>query len=91
MIKNINLTDGTNVIDFNESGNDHYFYLSNKYCWIKNTGESDVSVIAEGAETVTISSGESFRVTVPLNNKISLEGAGSVLLITGNEAACPFM
>lgn len=91
MIKNIDLTEETTVINFNESGSDAYFYLSNKYCWIKNTGGSAVSVSVTGAESVSVSPGECFRVTVPLDNKIVLTGAGSVTVITGNESVCPFM
>ena len=34
MIKNIELSEETTVINFNENNIDPYFYLSNKYCWI---------------------------------------------------------
>lgn len=91
MIKNINLTEETTVINFSENGSDPYFYLSNKYCWIKNTGSADVSVSAAGSESVSVSSGECFRVNTPPDNMIVLTGAGSVTLIAGNESVCPFM
>lgn len=91
MIKNIDLTEETTVINFNENNSDPYFYLSNKYCWIKNTGSSAVGVSAAGAESVSVSSGECFRVTVPSDNKITLTGAGSVTIATGNESVSPFM
>lgn len=91
MIKNIDLTEETTVINFNENNSDPYFYLSNKYCWIKNTGSSAVGVFAAGAESVSVSSGECFRVTVPSDNKITLTGAGSVTAATGNESVSPFM
>ena len=91
MIKNIDLTEETTVINFNEQGSDPYFYLSNKYCWIKNTGSSDIGVSAAGAESVFISSGECYRVNIPFDNKIVLTGTGSVTVATGNESVSPFM
>ena len=90
MIKNITLTDETTIIDFNEQGGDPYFYLSNKYTWIKNTGGSDIGVAVTGSETVTVSGGECFRVNTPPDNKIALTGAGSALIVTGNESVSPF-
>lgn len=91
MIKNIDLTEETTVINFNENNSDPYFYLSNKYCWIKNTGSSAVSVSAAGAESVSVSSGECFRVNTPPNNMIVFTGTGSVIIATGNESVSPFM
>ena len=91
MIKNINLTDDTTVINFNEHGGDPYFYLSNKYAWIKNTGSSDIGAAVTGSETVTVSGGECFRVNVPFDNTITLIGTGSALIVTGNESISPFM
>ena len=91
MIKNIELTEETTVINFNENNTDPYFYLSNKYCWIKNTGSSDIGASVTGAESVSVSPGECFRVTVPFDNKIVLTGAGSVTVVTGNESVSPFM
>lgn len=91
MIKTIELTNEITVVDFNDSGKDPYFYLSNKYAWIKNTGSSDIGVAVTGADSVSVGSGECFRVNVPSDNRIALTGAGSVLIVTGNESVSPFM
>lgn len=91
MIKNIELTEETTVINFNEQGGDPYFYLSNKYAWVKNTGSSDISIAVNGSETVTVSGGECFRINTPPDNMITLTGSGSALIVTGNESVCPFM
>ena len=91
MIKNINLTDDTTVVDFNEQGGDPYFYLSHKYAWIKNTGGTDIGIAVTGADSVSVGSGECFRINISPDNKIALTGSGSVLIVTGNESVCPFM
>lgn len=91
MIKNLTLADEITVVDFNDSGKDPYFYLSNKYAWIKNTGGFDIGVAVTGSDSVSVGSGECFRVNVPPDNKIALTGAGSVIILTGNESVSPFM
>lgn len=91
MIKNITLTDETTIIDFNEQGSDPYFYLSNKYAWIKNTGGSDIGVAVTGADSVSVGGGECYRVNTPPDNTITLTGTGSALIVTGNESVSPFM
>lgn len=91
MIKNIKLTNEMTVVDFNEQGGDPHFYLSNKYAWIKNTGGSDIGAAVTGSDSVSVGSGESFRVNVPSDNRIVLTGTGSALIVTGNESVSPFM
>lgn len=91
MIKNLTLTDETTVVDFNEQGGDPYFYLSNKYAWVKNTGGSDIGVAVTGADSVSVGAGECYRVNTPPDNTITLSGVGSVLIVTGNESVSPFI
>ena len=94
-IRTIAITDVT-AVDFDPEKTDPYFYLSEKFIWVKNRSPSVMYVSGSeifdaGSDGVSeIPAGDCVRVNTPPANIIYLSGDGDAEIYTSDSAVCPF-
>lgn len=94
-IKTITVS-GITSVSFNESGSNPYFYVSERYAWIKNKSSAVMYAslsddVGEGVSgTTEIPSGEASRIELDGTNRLFFSGEGSVEIKTSSSAVCPF-
>jgi len=94
-IRTITVSDIT-AVDFDENKTEPFFYLSEKFVWVKNKSPSeiyvsDTEVFDAGADGVSaVPAGECVLVNTPPANIIYLSGDGDAEIYTSDAALCPW-
>jgi len=94
-IRTVTISDIT-AVDFDPDKENPYFYLSEKYVWVRNKSSAEIYVSAKEEPspgdygTLEILSGACALFGMPENNIIYFSGDGEAEIYTSNVAACPF-
>ena len=94
-IRTVTISDIT-AVDFDPDKENPYFYLSEKYIWVRNKSSAEIYVSAKEEPspgdygTLEILSGACALFGMPENNIIYFSGDGDAEIYTSNVAACPF-
>ena len=94
-IRTVAVSDVT-AVNFDIDMTNPYFYLSEKFVWVKNKSPSamyvsDKEIPDAGTDGVSeIPSGECVLVNTPAANIIYLSGDGDAEIYTSDVAVCPF-